>query len=99
MLSGACQQAVSGKFRFAKHFYPLPPDLEDGGEEWLCAIAIDSHASVKRWVRNLDSEPECAFWLPASSGRFYPDFVCELVNGLLLVAEYKGDQIRDAEGT
>lgn len=84
-----------GKFRFAKHFYPVPADLEDGGEEWLCAIAIDSHPKIKRWVRNLDSEPDAAFWLPTSSRRFYPDFVCELQDGRLLVAEYKGEQIRN----
>ena len=83
-----------GKFRFAKHFYPVLSDLEDGSEEWLCAAALDQHAMVKRWVRNLDSDPAAGFWLPTSSGRFYPDFVCELIDGRLLVAEYKGDHIR-----
>ena len=29
-----------------------------------------------------------------STGRFYPDFVCELVDGRLFVAEYKGEQLR-----
>jgi type III restriction enzyme len=83
-----------GKFRFVKHFYPVLSDLEDGGEEWRCAMAIDEHPMVKRWVRNLDSDPVAAFWLPTSSGRFYPDFVCELTDGRLLVVEYKGEQIR-----
>jgi hypothetical protein len=27
-------------------------------------------------------------------GRFYPDFVCELIDGRLLVAEYKGEHLR-----
>ncbi len=33
------------------------------------------------------------FWLPTSFGRFHPDFVCELMDGTLFVAEYKGEQI------
>jgi type III restriction enzyme len=82
-----------GKFKFSKHFYPVPADLEDGGEEWRCALAIDEHAKVKRWVRNLDSDPVAGFWLPTSSGRFYPDFVCELTDGRVLVVEYKGGHI------
>ncbi len=59
-----------GRFHFAKHFYPVLSDLEDGGEEWRCALAIDEHAAVRRWVRNLDSDPVAGFWLPTSSGRF-----------------------------
>jgi type III restriction enzyme len=82
-----------GKFKFSKHFYPVPADLEDGGDEWRCALAIDEHPKVKRWVRNLDSDPVAGFWLPTSSGRFYPDFVCELTDGRVLVVEYKGDHI------
>ncbi|MCK6422009.1 MAG: DEAD/DEAH box helicase family protein [Aquabacterium sp.] len=84
----------SGKFRMAKHFYPVVADLEDGSEEMLCALAIDGHPKVRRWVRNLDSEPVHAFWLPTSFGRFYPDFVCELDDGRVLVAEYKGEHLR-----
>jgi type III restriction enzyme len=83
-----------GKFRFTKHFYPVLSDLEDGGEEWCCALAIDEHPLVKRWVRNLDSDPVAGFWLPTSRGRFYPDFVCELNDGRLLVVEYKGEHLR-----
>lgn len=82
-----------GKFKFSKHFYPVPADLADGGEEWRCALAIDEHAQIKRWVRNLDSDPVAGFWLPTSSGRFYPDFVCELNDGRVLVVEYKGSHI------
>lgn len=83
-----------GKFRFDKHFYPVVADLEDGGEEWRCALAIDEHPRVRRWVRNLDSDPVAGFWLPVSTGRFYPDFVCELNDGQLFVAEYKGEHLR-----
>ncbi|WP_286742078.1 DEAD/DEAH box helicase [Aquabacterium sp. UBA2148] len=84
-----------GKFKFSKHYYPVPADLEDGGEEWRCALAIDEHPQVKRWVRNLDSDPVAGFWLPTSSGRFYPDFVCELVDGRILVVEYKGAHLQN----
>lgn len=83
----------AGKFHFAKHFYPVLASLKDGGEEWRCAIAIEQHAQVVRWVRNIDSDPVAGFWLPTSFGRFYPDFVCELRDGRLLVVEYKGAQI------
>jgi type III restriction enzyme len=85
----------AGKFRMAKHFYPVVADLEDGSEEMLCALAIDGHPRVRHWVRNLDSEPVYAFWLPTSAGRFYPDFVCELDDGRVFVAEYKGDHLRN----
>lgn len=84
-----------GKFRMAKHFYPVVADLEDGSEEMLCALAIDGHPRIRRWVRNLDSEPVHAFWLPTSFGRFYPDFVCELDDGRVFVAEYKGAHLRN----
>lgn len=84
----------TGKFRFARHFYPVVADLEDGGEEWLCALTIDSHPLVRHWVRNIDSDPVAGFWLPTSSGRFYPDFVCELTDGRVFIAEYKGEHLR-----
>ena len=45
-------------------------------------------------MRNIDSDPVAGFWLPTSFGRFYPDFVCELMDGTLFVVEYKGEQIR-----
>lgn len=83
-----------GKFRFSKHYYPVLADLEDGSEEWRCALAIDEHPLVRHWVRNIDSDPLAGFWLPTSFGRFYPDFVCELSDGRLFVVEYKGEHLR-----
>ena len=91
----AGNRRYAGKFCMAKHFYPVVADLEDGSEEWLCAMALDQHPRVRHWVRNLDSEPVHAFWLPTSSGRFYPDFVCELTDGRVFVAEYKGEHLRN----
>lgn len=69
-------------------------DLEDGSEEWRCAMALDEQPKVRHWVRNLDSDPVAGFWLPTSFGRFYPDFVCQLADGRVFVAEYKGAHLR-----
>ena len=79
----------TGRWAFPKHFYPVLADLKDGGEEILCAQLIDSHVKVRRWVRNLDTPP-CGFALATSRGRFYPDFVAELMDGRVAVIEYKG---------
>lgn len=86
----------TGRFAWAKHYYPVVADLVDGGEEWRCAVAIDQHPRVRHWVRNLDSDPVAGFWLPTSFGRFYPDFVVERDDGVLCVVEYKGAHLRDA---
>ena len=64
-------------------------DLKDDGEEFLCAQLLDNHPKVNRWVRNLDTAP-CGFALPTSKGRFFPDFVAELLDGRVAVVEYKG---------
>lgn len=81
-----------GRFRFRKHFYPRPGELDsdDRTEETACAIEMEGLPAVKCWVRNLERQPSWSFWLPTSSDRFYPDFVAELVDGRLLVVEYKG---------
>lgn len=82
----------AGRYTFGKHYYPLPGELkpELDAEETACAIEIDSLAQVKHWVRNLERQPDAAFWLPTSTDRFYPDFVAELTDGRLFVVEYKG---------
>mgnify|MGYP006289887997 FL=1 len=54
-------------------------------------MAIDSNAKVKHWVRNIERQPNFSFWLPTSTDYFYPDFVVELVDGRVLVVEYKGE--------
>ena len=78
----------------SKHFYPVLADLQDGSAEWRCAMALDAEPRVKHRVRNLDSDPVAGFWLPTSFGRFHPDFVCQLTDGRVLVAEYKGEHLR-----
>ena len=89
-----------GSVRFKKHYYPLIHDLRDGGEEWECAVAIERLPDVKYWVRNIPQDRVNSFWLPTSSDYYYPDFVCELKDGRLLVVEYKGgDRLDGGDAT
>lgn len=83
----------SGKYKFQKHYFPqgLIEDLKASGEEYECAKAIDSLPEVKHWIRNLVRRDQSSFWLPLAHGKFYPDFVCELEDGRMLVVEYKGE--------
>jgi type III restriction enzyme len=84
-----------GKWDWRRHFYPVVAKLEDGTEEFKCATVIDAHPRVKHWVRNLERDVAGAFWLPTSRGKFFPDFVCELTDGRILVVEYKGEHLRN----
>ena len=79
-----------GRHKFKKHYYRVVGDMKAEGEEFQCAQVLDNHPKVKRWVRNLEGRPQHSFWLQTSTDRFYPDFVCELVDGRFLVVEYKG---------
>ncbi len=79
----------NGSFQFTKHLYPgLVGELENK-EEVECAKAIEICPQVKRWVRNVRG----LFGLPLASGTFYPDFIAELVDGRMLVVEYKGEHL------
>lgn len=83
-----------GQWDFRKHFYGRIGDF-DSGEEFACAVQLDMLAQqgrIKYWVRNLVNKPGCAFFLQKAAGRFWPDFVCELPDGKILVVEYKGAQ-------
>ena len=55
---------------------------------------IDHHPQVKHWIRNLDQAP-FGFWLPTAKGKFFPDFIAELVDGRIAVIEYKGAHLRN----
>ena len=46
---------------------------------------------MKYWVRNLagPGRENSSFWLQTATDKFYPDFVCELIDGRQLVVEYK----------
>lgn len=84
-----------GRYRFRKHYYGVigelgdPPPKQTDHEFW-CAVAIDEHPAVRHWVRNLPKS-EFSFSLPTGMLNFYPDFVAELLDGRLLVVEYKGE--------
>lgn len=82
----------TGSYVFSKHFFPvsLIEDLKGEGEEFKCAKEIDGLPQVKYWIRNLERREHASFWLPLAHTRFFPDFVCELHDGRMLVVEYKG---------
>ena len=92
-----------GGYEFAKHFYPMIHDLREkrsngqDAEEFICARALDTHPLVKHWVRNIEQQERFSFWLPTSSGYFYPDFIAELTDGRLLAVEYKGEHLATAD--
>lgn len=89
------QDLLAGGYRFVKHFYPMIQDIKDKGEELECAKIIDGLIpEVKTWVRNIPRQPE-SFRLPTSKGDFYPDFICLLQDGRVLVVEYKGEHLKD----
>jgi type III restriction enzyme len=81
-----------GHFDFRKHFYGRMGDF-DSKEEFECACQLDTWAQQGRiqfWVRNLVRREGSSFFLQKADGRFYPDFVCLLPDGVALVVEYKG---------
>lgn len=85
------QKPYRGKFRFKKHFLEMVPEIDggDSGEEFQCAMALESLPEVKHWLRNISKHP-ASFRLPLAQGWTYPDFVAELTDGRFLVVEYKG---------
>jgi type III restriction enzyme len=95
--SYAYNQPYRGARSFNKHYFPIIGDLKPEGEEFRCAVFLDEHAAVRFWVRNVDRRPN-SFWLQLSGGRFYPDFVAMLMDGRILVVEYKGAHlVEDAQ--
>jgi type III restriction enzyme len=90
------RNVFSGDWEFSKNFYNCIHNLSFKtkagafSEEFTCLRAIDEHAKVKHWVRNIELQPNYSFWLPTSKDKFYPDFVVELTDGRVLVVEYKG---------
>lgn len=76
---------------FKKHYYKQVADLN--AEELECARFIDNMPEVKYWVRNIEQKADASFWIPTANHRFYPDFVCMLNDGRILVVEYKGGHL------
>jgi type III restriction enzyme len=81
-----------GVFDFCEHYYGRIGDF-DSKEEFECAVHLDILAQkgeIEFWVRNLVRKEASSFFLQKADGRFYPDFICQLKNGKILVVEYKG---------
>jgi type III restriction enzyme len=91
------RQLYDGRHAFTKHIRPDRIGAMNG-EEAECALALDQHRKVKRWVRILDRMPG-TFRIAKSGGWFYPDFVAELTDGRFLVVEYKGEQLTEKRDT
>lgn len=85
---------VGHPFEFQKHYYAAIGELKNKGEEFECAKALDMTGKVKHWVRNLERR---GFWLQLANGKFYPDFIAELIDGRVLALEHKGEFIATSE--
>jgi len=78
-----------------KHFFPQIGNLRPEGEEFECAVFLSTQLEgVKYGVRNVDRKPT-AFPLQTGTDRFYPDFICLLEDGRIIVVEYKNSKDRD----
>jgi type III restriction enzyme len=85
-----------GGFKFKKHYFGARPgeltERTSTGvltEEFRCAQYLDDHDEIEFWIRNVPRKAS-SFRLLTPEGRFYPDFVCKLKDGRILVVEYKG---------
>jgi len=88
------QKPYRGSFSFKKHYLDFVPAFDGGekGEEFKCAVALESMPEVKHWLRNIPRHP-ASFRLPLAQGWTYPDFVAELNDGRQFVVEYKGKHL------
>ena len=91
-----------GSFQFRKHYFGAKPgelrEKTPSGElteECKCAQFLDNLPEIKFWARNL-ARKSTSFYLQTSTDRFYPDFICQLEDGRLLVVEYKGEFLYDS---
>lgn len=91
----------SGSYQFSKHYYGNHHvgELKNKGEEFQCAMLIDTLDEVEYWVRNLDSRPQSSFRLALATGWFYPDFIAKLKDGRVIVIEYKGEHLLEKSDT
>lgn len=85
-----------GGYQWEKHLFEDVGDLKEEGEEFDCAVQIDSLDEVDFWIRNLERKPG-AFYLQLPTHRFYPDFILKLKDGRIIVIEYKGEHLVTAE--
>lgn len=75
-----------------KHFFPQIGNLKGEGEEFECAAFLATQLEgVNFWVRNVERKPT-SFSLQTASDRFYPDFLCQMINGAVLAVESKSSR-------
>ncbi len=86
-----------GEFAFCHHYYGNQTVGHMNNEEAECAFFLDRQPEIEYWVRNLEQNSKYAFWLQTSTDKFYPDFVCKLKDGRVLVVEYKGANLWSTE--
>jgi len=81
----------NGGHVWQRHYYPAVGELGETGEEFDCAVFLDSLPEIKWWARNLAGigREQTSFWLQTATDKFYPDFVCQLMDGRSFVVEYK----------
>jgi type III restriction enzyme len=88
-----------GGYHWSRHYYPRPGELKSDGEEFNCAVGLESQPEVLYSVRNIAGQKLASFSLPTATDLSYPDFVAALENGRTLVVEYKGEHISDTADT
>ena len=81
---------------FKKHHYKYA-DKFDSEREYKVAQYIDELSQVTTWIKNISRDHENAFWLQTSSDKFYPDFIIKLDNGKTIVAEFKGEHLKNED--
>ncbi len=82
----------AGFTKLPKHFFPEIGNLHAAGEEFECAVFLATELEgVRNWVRNVERKPT-SFSLQTATDRFYPDFLCLLEDGRILVVEYKNER-------
>ena len=81
--------AYQGFTEIPRHFFPEIGNLRAEGEEFECALFLATQLEgVNYWVRNVERKPT-SFSLQTSTDRFYPDFICRMEDGRIMVVEYK----------
>lgn len=78
----------NGRYQFQKHYFSQVEQLKSKGEEFECAVVIDSIPEVEYWLRN---PVHRGFSLPLAKDNFYPDFLVVLNDSRILAVEYKGE--------
>ena len=92
----AYDSPYTGLLPLKRHFYPVIGNLKATGEEFECAEFIANQlGGVAWWLRNVERKPT-SFWLQTASDRFYPDFLLQTTDGVLVAIEYKGEHLADS---